>query len=73
MASLTTPQRRVLDLAATFTDIAGSNVTDETRPCVSTTVAERLIDAGLLEVTAWTGSVDCYRITDEGRAALEAS
>lgn len=70
---LTAPQRRVLDLAALFTDVAGSTNTDETAPTVSTTVADRLVQADLLTRTHWTGRVHAYRITDQGRAALEGA
>lgn len=67
---LTAARRRVLELAATFTDVACSNVTDETRPCVSTTVAGALADLGLVRLVDWNGRTFACRITDEGRAAL---
>lgn len=70
---LTAARRRVLELAATFPDVACSNVTDETRPCVSTTVAQALAGAGLVSLTDWNGRTFACRITDAGRAALEAS
>lgn len=69
---LTAARRRVLELAATFRDVACSNTTDETVPCVSTTVAQTLADAGLVRLTDWNGRTYACRITDEGRAALEA-
>lgn len=72
MTKLTAPQRRALDLAAMFTDVACSTNTDENAPSVSTTVADRLVDAGLLTRTRWTGRVWVVRITDAGREALAA-
>jgi len=71
--SLTPARRRVLDLAATFPDVRCSNVTDETRPCVNTAVAYALQALGLVELVDWNGRTWCCRITDAGRAALEAS
>ena len=69
---LTDPRRRVLDLAATFTGVACSNVTDEDQPCVSTRVAADLAEHGLVELRDWNGRTWCCHITDAGRAALEA-
>lgn len=71
--NLTPARRRVLEIAATFPDVACSNITDETIPCVSTTVAQALADDGLVRLTDWNGRTYACRITDAGRAALEAS
>jgi len=54
-----------------FTDVATSNVTDETRPCIDTRVAQALAGAGLVTLTDWNGRAYAARITDAGRAALE--
>lgn len=64
---LTAARRRVLELAALFPDVACSNITDETIPCVSTTVAQALADADLVRLVDWNGRTYACRITDAGR------
>lgn len=69
--ALTPPQIAVLALAAQHDDIAGSNHTGPTQPCINETVAGRLADRGLLTRTGWNGRTWTYRITDAGREALD--
>lgn len=72
MSTLTPARRRALEVAATFPDVACSNATDETIPCVSTGVAQALAALGLVRLVDWNGRTYACRITDEGRAALES-
>lgn len=67
---LTDAQRGVLTIAANHDEVHGSNASNPERPCLNTTVAERLASTGLLERVRWNGRVFVYRITDAGREAL---
>jgi hypothetical protein len=70
---LTPAQRQVLNICADHVEVRGSNHTDADEPCINVQPADRLVAAGLLERTRWTGRVWWYRLTVTGAALAVGS